>query len=100
MGHEIVGNVVKVGKDVTHLKVYVKHTPTQHSLSSLSLLLFSLYTFSGDRVAVGAQADSCRECDYCKAGNIILLLCALLLSFTLLPFLIKVQESSRIVLET
>jgi alcohol dehydrogenase (NADP+) len=35
---------VRVGKDVTHIKV-------------------------GDRVGVGAQSDSCRECAECKAGN-------------------------------
>lgn len=41
VGHEIVGEIVRVGKDVKHLKV-------------------------GDIGGVGAQNDSCMECDYCK----------------------------------
>jgi uncharacterized zinc-type alcohol dehydrogenase-like protein len=40
-GHEIVGKVTKVGKDVKKLKV-------------------------GDSAAVGCLVDSCRECDSCK----------------------------------
>jgi len=40
-GHEIVGKVTKVGKDVSKLKV-------------------------GDYAAVGCLVDSCRECDSCK----------------------------------
>lgn len=40
-GHEIVGKVTKVGKDVTKLKV-------------------------GDLAAVGCLVDSCRECDNCE----------------------------------
>ncbi|GAA5877088.1 hypothetical protein JCM1840_005306 [Sporobolomyces johnsonii] len=42
VGHEIVGVAVKVGSKVTHVKV-------------------------GDIVGVGAQNDSCLECDQCKA---------------------------------
>jgi alcohol dehydrogenase (NADP+) len=44
VGHEIIGKAVKVGKDVKNIKI-------------------------GDRVGVGAQSDSCRKCDECKAGN-------------------------------
>jgi len=43
VGHEIVGKAVKVGKNVKHVKV-------------------------GDRVGVGAQSDSCGECNNCKSG--------------------------------
>ncbi|KAK4444008.1 chaperonin 10-like protein [Podospora aff. communis PSN243] len=47
VGHEIVGRVVRVGKQVTHLKL-------------------------GDRVGVGAQADSCQgrkgDCEACASG--------------------------------
>jgi uncharacterized zinc-type alcohol dehydrogenase-like protein len=42
-GHEIVGKVVKVGKNVTKFKV-------------------------GDYAGVGCMVNSCGECDYCKAG--------------------------------
>ncbi len=42
-GHEIVGKVVKVGKDVTKFKV-------------------------GDLAGVGCLVDSCRTCDNCKEG--------------------------------
>jgi uncharacterized zinc-type alcohol dehydrogenase-like protein len=42
-GHEIAGVVSEVGDDVTHFSV-------------------------GDRVGVGCMVDSCRECDYCRAG--------------------------------
>ncbi|GAA5872442.1 hypothetical protein JCM3774_004522 [Rhodotorula dairenensis] len=41
VGHEIVGEAVRVGKDVKHVKV-------------------------GDIVGVGAQNDSCLECEQCK----------------------------------
>ncbi|WVQ81668.1 hypothetical protein IAT38_003793 [Cryptococcus sp. DSM 104549] len=44
VGHEIVGEVVRVGSKVTHLKV-------------------------GDIAGVGAQCDSCRECEWCQAGE-------------------------------
>lgn len=44
VGHEIVGEVTKVGKDVTHLKV-------------------------GQRAGVGAQSDSCLKCKRCSAGT-------------------------------
>ncbi|KAI9634513.1 NADP-dependent alcohol dehydrogenase [Dioszegia hungarica] len=44
VGHEIVGKVVRVGKDVKHLK-------------------------EGDVAGVGAQCDSCLECDSCKKGE-------------------------------
>ncbi|KAK4186498.1 chaperonin 10-like protein [Podospora australis] len=44
VGHEIVGTVVRVGSRVTHLKV-------------------------GDRAGVGAQSDSCRDCDACNNGR-------------------------------
>lgn len=44
VGHEIVGKVVKVGKNVKHIKL-------------------------GDRVGVGAQAGSCLNCEYCKRGD-------------------------------
>ncbi|KAK6335681.1 hypothetical protein TWF696_002447 [Orbilia brochopaga] len=44
VGHEIVGRAVRVGSKVSHVKV-------------------------GDRVGVGAQSDSCGECDLCKSGN-------------------------------
>lgn len=43
-GHEIVGNVVKVGAEVTTWK-------------------------EGDTVGVGCFVDSCRECEACKAGE-------------------------------
>lgn len=43
-GHEIVGKVVKVGKEVTKFKV-------------------------GDTVGVGCFVDSCRVCDNCKEGQ-------------------------------
>ncbi|KAK0642967.1 alcohol dehydrogenase-like protein [Cercophora newfieldiana] len=47
VGHEIVGRVVRVGNQVTHLKL-------------------------GDRVGVGAQADSCQgrlgDCEACASG--------------------------------
>lgn len=42
-GHEIVGKVTSVGKNVTTFKV-------------------------GDLAAVGCMVDSCRKCDECKAG--------------------------------
>ena len=42
-GHEIVGRVLKVGRDVTKYKV-------------------------GDLVGVGCMVDSCRECESCKEG--------------------------------
>lgn len=42
-GHEVVGHVIAVGSDVTHLKV-------------------------GDVVGLGAQAQACGECENCKAG--------------------------------
>lgn len=41
VGHEIVGKIVRVGKDVKHLK-------------------------EGDIAGVGAQCDSCLECEWCK----------------------------------
>ncbi|KAF2166918.1 hypothetical protein M409DRAFT_54683 [Zasmidium cellare ATCC 36951] len=44
VGHEIVGKAVRVGKNVKSVKV-------------------------GDRVGVGAQADSCGTCADCKNGN-------------------------------
>jgi uncharacterized zinc-type alcohol dehydrogenase-like protein len=43
-GHEIVGRVTAVGKDVTKFKV-------------------------GDNVAVGCMVDSCQHCDQCKKGE-------------------------------
>ncbi|KAH7237199.1 chaperonin 10-like protein [Fusarium solani] len=43
-GHEIIGHVVKAGSKVTSVKV-------------------------GQRVGVGAQIDSCRDCDACKSEN-------------------------------
>lgn len=43
-GHEIVGEVLSVGAKVSKFKV-------------------------GDRVGVGTYVDSCRECEYCKAGR-------------------------------
>ncbi|BEI83370.1 hypothetical protein CcaverHIS002_0312380 [Cutaneotrichosporon cavernicola] len=43
-GHEIVGQVVRVGPKATGVKV-------------------------GDRVGVGAQCDCCRECEWCVAGK-------------------------------
>ncbi|GMK53434.1 hypothetical protein CspeluHIS016_0100200 [Cutaneotrichosporon spelunceum] len=43
-GHEIVGEVVRVGPQATEFKV-------------------------GDRVGIGAQCDCCRECEYCVAGK-------------------------------
>jgi len=42
-GHEIVGGVIKVGKEVTKFKI-------------------------GDLAAVGCLVDSCRTCDNCKEG--------------------------------
>lgn len=44
VGHEIVGKVTRVGKDVKHLKV-------------------------GDRAGVGAQCDSCHKCHQCGKGQ-------------------------------
>jgi alcohol dehydrogenase (NADP+) len=44
VGHEIVGKAVRVGKEVKNVKV-------------------------GDRVGVGAQAQSCGECNECKSGH-------------------------------
>ncbi|KAK4056066.1 hypothetical protein OIO90_002797 [Microbotryomycetes sp. JL221] len=44
VGHEIVGKVIKIGSRVTNVKV-------------------------GDIVGVGAQSDSCMECDECKANE-------------------------------
>lgn len=46
VGHEIVGEAVKVGKDVKHVKV-------------------------GDRVGVGAQSHSCLkpDCNECSSGR-------------------------------
>lgn len=43
-GHEIVGEVLSVGARVSKFKV-------------------------GDKVGVGTYVDSCRECEYCKAGR-------------------------------
>lgn len=45
VGHEIVGKVVRVGKDVKHLK-------------------------EGDIAGVGAQCDSCLACDMCEKGEL------------------------------
>lgn len=44
VGHEIVGKVVKAGKNVKNVKV-------------------------GDRVGVGAQSGSCLECTWCQEGR-------------------------------
>ncbi|RVD84211.1 uncharacterized protein DFL_005973 [Arthrobotrys flagrans] len=44
VGHEIVGRAIRVGSKVTGIKV-------------------------GDRVGVGAQSDSCLECNLCKTDN-------------------------------
>lgn len=44
VGHEVVGKVVKVGKNVTKFK-------------------------EGDRVGVGAQVWACLKCDVCKSAN-------------------------------
>ncbi|KAK9242516.1 chaperonin 10-like protein [Lipomyces tetrasporus] len=44
VGHEIVGNVVRKGKNVTELEI-------------------------GDRVGVGAQCYSCLNCNLCNKGN-------------------------------
>ncbi|KAM0755478.1 GroES-like protein [Meredithblackwellia eburnea MCA 4105] len=44
VGHEIVGEVVRVGKEVKHVKV-------------------------GDIAGVGAQCDSCYKCEPCKANR-------------------------------
>lgn len=44
VGHEGVGTVVKVGKNVKHLAL-------------------------GDRAGIGAQSGSCGKCDECKAGR-------------------------------
>jgi alcohol dehydrogenase (NADP+) len=43
-GHEIIGRVTAVGKDVTKFKI-------------------------GDNVAVGCMVDSCQHCDQCKKGE-------------------------------
>lgn len=42
-GHEIIGEVVRVGPKATDVKV-------------------------GDLVGIGAQCDCCRECEWCEAG--------------------------------
>jgi hypothetical protein len=42
-GHEVVGHVIAVGSDVKNLKV-------------------------GDVVGLGAQAQACGECEFCKEG--------------------------------
>src|ERR1700712_1007068 len=44
VGHEVLGHAVRVGKEVKYIKI-------------------------GDRVGLGAQSDSCRECEECKAGR-------------------------------
>ncbi|CCC09906.1 hypothetical protein SMACR_03462 [Sordaria macrospora] len=44
VGHEVVGKAVKVGKNVSEIKV-------------------------GDRVGVGAQVWACLKCDVCKSAN-------------------------------
>lgn len=44
VGHEIVGIIVRLGKNVTHLKL-------------------------GDRVGVGAQSGSCLHCEWCNKGE-------------------------------
>lgn len=44
VGHEIVGICTRVGKGVKHIRV-------------------------GDRIGVGAQCDSCGECEDCKRGD-------------------------------
>lgn len=41
---EVIGHIVQMGAKVTGFKV-------------------------GDRVGFGPQRDSCRECEYCKAGD-------------------------------
>eukprot|EP00301_Raphidiophrys_heterophryoidea_P021342 c5802_g1_i1.p1 GENE.c5802_g1_i1~~c5802_g1_i1.p1 ORF type:complete len:426 (-),score=122.64 c5802_g1_i1:68-1312(-) len=43
-GHEVVGIVQEIGAQVTKFKI-------------------------GDKVGVGCMVDSCRECDFCKAGD-------------------------------
>lgn len=43
-GHEIVGKVTRVGKNVTNVHV-------------------------GDRAGVGCQVDSCGQCEECLKGN-------------------------------
>lgn len=44
VGHEIVGEVIRVGSKVKNLKV-------------------------GDIAGVGAQCDSCQACQWCDAGE-------------------------------
>ncbi|KAK6453714.1 alcohol dehydrogenase, class V [Scheffersomyces xylosifermentans] len=44
VGHEIIGEVIEVGSEVTKHKI-------------------------GDIVGIGAQSDSCGECERCKSGN-------------------------------
>jgi len=44
VGHEIVGVALRVGKEITHIKV-------------------------GDRIGLGAQSDSCRTCGECSHGR-------------------------------
>lgn len=44
-GHEIIGTVVRVGKNVTNFKV-------------------------GDRAGVGPQSDSCKTCDACECPKL------------------------------
>ena len=44
VGHEVVGTIVNIGKDVTTVKL-------------------------GDRVGVGAQVWACLECKVCKSGQ-------------------------------
>lgn len=43
VGHEIVGKVVKAGSKASHKE--------------------------GDLVGIGAQCDSCMECEWCKDGE-------------------------------
>lgn len=45
VGHELVGVVTRVGKNVKHLKV-------------------------GDRAGAGAQSDCCKQCKSCKAEQV------------------------------
>lgn len=44
VGHEIVGEIVRVGKDVKNFKV-------------------------GDIAGVGAMCDSCQDCEWCNKGE-------------------------------
>jgi alcohol dehydrogenase (NADP+) len=60
VGHEIVGEVVRVGSAVKDIKVSFRPEVGRLTIRKV-----------GDIVGVGAQNDSCLECSECTSGTLI-----------------------------